>query len=478
VRRRQAAKSSKRDRRRDPIGDRGARRRVRRNRLLALSILAILCLAALVPAGQASGGAQAQSERAEQRAQRLAQRTSEREGIRQAREEAKALDKARRAARQAEREAIRRAAKSTEHALVSIGCEQITIQFHGFNVVPGKDNAVAEKVIFRQLPAPMISYVFAPSGFSFKGSEATQTIPIAAPLGKSSITLKAHFNVNGMHGSFEAREPLTCGAISAFTLETRQSLGGPFTTGTVPGEVGQAVSYETVAINTGNTPLRFSGFSDPGCDGPVAGGSEDPIVPRGSVAFVCTHTLTDADRSAGLFANAASVLATPAVGGGAVTPIVHGSPGVIVSPITVGESVKPPTKDPASTPKTEAGSTTTSTPTTAQTKSAVLFFATAGAPALRGPKSCVRGAFTAAVKAGGVSSVIFYLDGHKLARRTAHSASKGWISIKIDGSRLKPGTHRLLARITMAQSSPTAKAAVLSRSLKIVRCAKAALTHH
>jgi hypothetical protein len=454
----------------------GERSRVRLNRILALAILAILALAALAPVGQASSPES--SERAAQRAIQTAQRVAEREAvhlqreaIRTAKKEAKAVSKAQRQAEKASREAIRLANKTSEHATVTIGCTQIVVKYTGFNAIPGSPNAVSEKVVFRQLPAPLLSLVFAPSIFTFEGTSATTTIPIAAPLGHSSVGIRAKFNSNGVKGAFNIREPLICGPNSQFTMQTTQSLGGPFTTEAIPGSVGQTVDYQTVATNTGNTPLSFTGFSDPGCDSMPAGGSASPIPPRGSVTFVCTHRLTEADKTAGVFANAASITATPASGESPAVPILHTTAGVVVSPIGSGDE---PSQTPTIITKTVTNEITTSSIST-NAKSGVASSKTSS-PSLRGPKKCFRGTFTASVTSPGVSNVTFYIDGHRVVRRTSHSTSNGLISIRINGAKLKAGIHSLMAKITMTQTSPTAKAATASRSMKIRRCATT--THH
>jgi hypothetical protein len=458
-------------------GPQGERSRVRLNRVLALAILAILALAALAPVGQASSPES--SERAAQRAIQTAQRAAEREAvhlqheaIRTAKKEAKAVSKAQRQAGKASREAIRLANKTSEHAAVTITCTQIVVKYSGFTVNPENTNAVSEKVVFRQLPAPLLSLVFAPSVFSFPGAEATTTIPIAAPLGKSSVGIRAKFNSNGVKGAFNIREPLICGPNSQFTMQTTQSLGGPFTTEAIPGSVGQTVDYQTIATNTGNTPLSFTGFSDPGCDSMPSGGSASPIPPRGTVTFVCTHRLTETDKTAGVFANAASVTATPSSGETPAVPILHTTAGTVVSPIGSGEEQSQP-------PVTIITKTVTNEITTssisANAKSGVASSKTSS-PSLRGPKKCFRGTFTASVTSPGVSNVTFYVDGHRVVRRTSHSTSNGLISIRINGSKLKAGIHSLLAKITMIQTSPTAKAATASRSMKIRRCATT--THH
>jgi hypothetical protein len=455
----------------------GERSRVRLNRILALAILVILALAAVAPAGQASGpeSSERAAQRAIQTAQRIAEREAvhlQREAIRTAKKEAKAVNKAERQADKASREAIRLANKTSEHATVTIGCTQIVVKYTGFNAMPGSPNAVSEKVFFRQLPAPLLTLVFAPDIFSFEGTGGTTTIPIAAPLGHSSVGIRARFNSNGVKGAFNIREPLICGPNSAFTLQTTQSLGGPFTTEAIPGSVGQTVDYQTVATNTGNTPLSFTGFSDPSCDSTPAGGSASPVPPRGSITFVCTHRLSEADRTAGLFANAASVTATPASGETPATPILHTTTGVVVSPIGSGEETSQP---PSVIVKTVIKEVTTSSVSTgASSAKSGVASSKASSPSLRGPKKCFRGTFTASVTSPGVSSVVFYVDGHKVVRRTSHSTSNGLISIRINGAKLKAGLHRLLAKITMIQTSPSAKAATASPSMKIRRCATAA----
>jgi hypothetical protein len=69
-----------------------------------------------------------------------------------------------------------------------------------------------------------------------------------------------------------------------------------------------------------------------------------------------------------------------------------------------------------------------------------------------------------------VASVIFYVDGRRIARRTAHSAKGGSISIGVQGARLKAGLHHLTATITMLAGSSASKAVVASRARTVRRC--------
>ena len=50
----------------------------------------------------------------------------------------------------------------------------------------------------------------------------------------------------------------------------------------------------------------------------------------------------------------------------------------------------------------------------------------------------MRGRFTASVKSTGVTSVVFYLDGHKLRTLTAsRNSRKGLLSVRIDPAKLR-----------------------------------------
>ena len=97
-------------------------------------------------------------------------------------------------------------------------------------------------------------------------------------------------------------------------------------------------------------------------------------------------------------------------------------------------------------------------------------------PRLSGPQGCVRSAFRASVKSKGVSSVSFYLDGHRLKTMTAKSARKGLIAITVDPTKLSVGPHKLMAKITMAKASASSKAVHGTRTAAVLRCRAAVLT--
>ena len=121
----------------------------------------------------------------------------------------------------------------------------------------------------------------------------------------------------------------------AFTLEKLQRNAAgidPFTTATLPGEVGEEVEYEVIAKNTGNVPLKFSNFVDPGCDeGTLAGGPGESSVAAGAATtYTCRHTLTEADDEAGSSATPRRDTGTPPAG----EPVTHSSNAVLIEPIT------------------------------------------------------------------------------------------------------------------------------------------------
>src|SRR5581483_9157592 len=243
---------------------RRASARVRRNRLLGLAILAILALAVLAPAGLASvSEAQPEETTHAQRAAQHAAAHAERQARREALARQRAENKARRnkqvaegrARREASRNAhaIRRALphghKVDENAEVAIDCDSITVRYFGFKAVEGVPNSALQVIVMKS-QASGLHISFPPKTFSFEGTEATDVIPIVAPVGTLLVDLRSRW----------------------FTIEKLQSLGGPFTSESLTGAVGQTVLYQMLVTNTGNTPMTFSNFSDTVCDpGTISG---------------------------------------------------------------------------------------------------------------------------------------------------------------------------------------------------------------
>lgn len=445
-----------------------------------LAITVLLALTVLAPSGQASEGVEAEV----QAATREAAKAAEKENLRMQRE---AVQNARRQARRDARAPIRLARKERENGVVSMSCTAVTVSYRNFPNVPG--NTVVEYLRIRGTNFPPIVY-------KFDGSASTQTIPIVGPVGHYLVDVHARWRTNGISGNFDIPGNVTCGPEPAFTIQKLQAIAGsgqPLTTGVLTGQVGQTVDYEIQVTNTGNTPLTFSKFEDPHCDpGSIAGGAgSTPIEPLGVVTYMCTHTLKAIDQEAGFFTNTATITGTPETEEGPA--VSHESNTVEVNPITTPKpeekpEEKPAEKEPGKTPEKTTTTPTTTTPTsgvagTTSTvsptpKSGVLGFSSATVPALKGPQGCVRGAFTASIRSAGVSSVTFYLDGHKLKTLTSNNSHKGLISIRIDPSKLKVGAHHVTAKITMKKASSTAKAAHATRSLTVIRCHGAVVTPH
>ena len=154
--------------------------------------------------------------------------------------------------------------------------------------------------------------------------------------------------------------------------------------------------------------------------------------------------VTAADQAAGSFTSGAMLTGTPPEGDGAA---VTGTSNTLTASL------------PAAAPAH------TSTPASSSPTSGVLGFKSTSVPSLVGPRACVRGGFRVTLKSAGLARVTFYLDGHKLKVLTARNARKGLISIVINPSKLTVGRHKILARITMANSSVHA-----TRTLIISRC--------
>ena len=257
----------------------------------------------------------------------------------------------------------------------------------------------------------------------------------------------------------------------AFSIELFQRIAGgsgSYTSATLRAPGGQTVDYEAVVKNTGNEPLTFAELGDPLCDpGTLLGGPGGVLLAPGAVSiYLCTHVLDSADVAAGKRSSIATESAAPPPGEG--QPVARFSNAVLVE-------VEPAPAAPAgggSAPPGASGSPTP-TPSPAQASAApasrVLGFAEAVPPSLHGPLGCVRAGFHASLRAAGVQSVTFYLDGHKLKTLTARNARKGLISIEINPGRLAAGPHRLTAKITMT-SGASAAAAHGSRTLTFLRC--------
>jgi hypothetical protein len=97
-----------------------------------------------------------------------------------------------------------------------------------------------------------------------------------------------------------------------YAIEKLQEIQGSatgFTKSPLKGSIGQTVDYEIVVTNTGETPLKFSNFTDAKCDpGTIGGGpGTAEVAPGESTVYTCDHVLT----SEGKYINEAIVTGTP-----------------------------------------------------------------------------------------------------------------------------------------------------------------------
>ncbi len=446
---------------------RTARRAGTRRRLWVASIALLLPLALVLAAFVAPiGQARPASERSpEEAAQILVEKA------------------ALRAEREADRKARRRAKLPTggerENVVIKTSCTHITWAFRGFPDLPG--NTVTLKL--------KINKVVTWSTYSFDGPTSTLEQEINAPPGKFKIDTRGMWRTNGFKGDFDIGVGVLCEPAPAFTLEKLQRIGdsGSYTTSQLTGEVGQTVDYKFLVSNTGNVPLTLSALSDARCDeGTIGGGPGGTLAVGASTTYTCTHLLTAADLSAGSLSNTVTLTGTPPEGEGA--PVEHTSNTVVVEVVPKPpptEPETPPVNPPPGpgTPGSPPSSGVAASSTAQSPQVGVLALKQSAVPALKvslprlsGPQGCVRSSFRASVKSKGVASVGFYMDGHKLKTMSAKSARNGKITIVIDPSTLKVGAHKLMAKITMAKTSSSSKAAHGTRTATVLRCRAAVLT--
>jgi hypothetical protein len=201
-----------------------------------------------------------------------------------------------------------------------------------------------------------------------------------------------------------------------FTVEKSQEIAGTkagFTAAPLPGAVGETVDYEITVKNTGNVPLKFSGFSDARCDQPtIAGGpGEGSVAPGASTTYACSHLLA----AIGKYVNQASVTGTAQ----GLAPISESS-----NPVEV--TVPPP-------------------PVVAVIGSC------ASGPIVHGATGAKRSAFNVQVNSVGIQLLTVFLDGHKLKTFHPSQAKNGKFSLKIDPVKLSHGVHTVTIRGTATQ---------------------------
>jgi hypothetical protein len=200
---------------------------------------------------------------------------------------------------------------------VAFSCTGVTFAFSGFPNAPG--NVVTE---FIQVDGTVVY-----SGeFSFSGPSGSNTVPISLSPGHHEIDGRTRWNTNGVRGGKDtpARGGLTCiKPAPGFSIVKSQRIAGGsegFAGALLIGEIGQTVDYQIVVTNTGNVPLTFKSFADPGCDaGTLTGGPAGPVAAEESTTYLCSHVLA----AVGSYSNTATATGSPPLRNGA--PITHES---------------------------------------------------------------------------------------------------------------------------------------------------------
>ncbi len=90
---------------------------------------------------------------------------------------------------------------------------------------------------------------------------------------------------------FEVEAPRPTINEATYTIEKLQKLTGPFTTEELTGSVGETIHYEILVKNTGEVPLKFSNFKDPGCTNIKAGATE--LKPGETGIWTCEEKITE-----------------------------------------------------------------------------------------------------------------------------------------------------------------------------------------
>ncbi len=137
---------------------------------------------------------------------------------------------------------------------------------------------------------------------------------------------------NSVEVKAESPGPTPSPGFSIEKLQELEGSGASFTSAPLTGTLGQTVDYEIIVDNTGNVPLKLSGFSDPHCDsGTTTGGpGETLLAPSATTTFRCKHLLTTSTA----IVNIATVTGTPP----GESPLSHESPPVEVK-VASGEAV-------------------------------------------------------------------------------------------------------------------------------------------
>ena len=196
------------------------------------------------------------------------------------------------------------------HVKNEISCSAVTFTFSGFPNRP--NNTVKEKIKLDGMTHP---YLYE-GKYVFSGPTGMNTVHFTVPPGQHEITAYVEWNTNGIKGEsdYKLQGGITCSLEGAFTVEKRQKLesASSYSTEFLTVNAGERVDYEVIVTNGTNSPMKFSSFTDEGCEpGTVSGGSgEAAVKPGESTTWLCSRVLTEP----GVYPNTASVTGTPTLG--------------------------------------------------------------------------------------------------------------------------------------------------------------------
>lgn len=191
-----------------------------------------------------------------------------------------------------------------------------------------------------------------------------------------------------------------------FTIEVKQSLGNDFTTSELFGHLDEVIHYEVLVTNTGNVPLKLTGFSDPRCTNITAGASEIGV--GVTTRFTCEHTLTSFES----YVNEATIIGNE----------ISKTSNRVVTAVAGQQIVE------AACTINEAGY------------------------ALTGVSGVKRAPFTARLRALGIRQVTFFLDGHKLKLLSVSQARGGLFSVRIDPRKYHFGAHKVSVKAVLEEA--------------------------
>jgi hypothetical protein len=368
----------------------------------------------------------------------------------------------------------------SEDDTVTFGCTSVTYSFTGFPNAKG--NVVNE---FVEIDGTIV----ARPTFSFDGPSASNVVSVLVPFGHHAMDARASWNTNGVKGGRDRKLPggIVCTPAPRFAIVKLQRVVGAeeaFAASPLSAGVGQTIAYEIAITNTGNVALGFPSFADPRCDaGTISGGPGlGLLAPLATTRYLCQHTLTPADQRAGAYPNTVTMTAVSSEGGDPFTTETSNTVVVTIPPPAAKEEAAPPKQErgeespPAAPPAQSPPSARSSVLGSSALQPGALpapagdpLAAAAQLPTLTGSEGCVPSSFVARLSAGGVASVSFSLDGHRLGTLPASKAHRGRLSIRINVHRLALGPHRLTVRITMTSAGAAGPLRV-SRTLVFLRC--------